>query len=128
MRGKSKKIKASSWYLKHSAFWVAFSVALAWYGLSGCAYNREFHEVFVIDSIAIHAVSDRSLFDYSEAQKASGGWAGYAKYPQNEIWILSKKDLSGKIWFDHVTLGHELAHILNWKYPAEIANPDNIFH
>ena len=81
------------------------------------------HEIIVIESLIVHIVGSRLLFNWDDAKEAESGIGGYAS-SENVIWVFGKT-VNGKIIVNEAVLGHELLHLLNWTNP-KVANPDTL--
>ena len=90
-------------------------------GFSNLESSPDLHEEIELQNIKVIIVGEREQFTWEKAAAASSSIIGYAT-PSNEIWIFGKV-VEGKIVLNEAVLGHELAHLLNFKNP-KIANPD----
>ena len=90
--------------------------------LAGCVTTQQpFHEIVTLDRVEVHVVSDRTLFDWKDAQPNTLGYA----YSNGRIFILGKREVTGTITPDmYWVLGHELQHLLHWK-DNRFTNPDD---
>ena len=81
-----------------------------------------FHKTIQV-SLTVHIVGNRNQFPVQDSlRKAHPNASGWA-YP-HEIWVLGYRLPDGTIRLYHELLGHEFAHVLNWR-DAEIENPDH---
>lgn len=90
-------------------------------GFSNLEATPDLYEEVQIKNIKVIIVGDRKQFTWKKAAAENSSIIGYAT-PDNEIWIFGK-EVEGKIVLNEAVLGHELAHLLNFKNP-KIANPD----
>lgn len=80
-------------------------------------------EVVELKNVKVHIVSHRKHFNWNKAAEEGSGILGYANN-KNEIWVFGRI-INGMIVINQAVLGHELNHLLNFKYP-KIVNPDKL--
>lgn len=84
--------------------------------------DESFHKIINLKNIKIHIVSDPLLINPKNLLALGFNLLGCATSSNNEIYIIGHKS-KGKIFVNQAILGHEIAHLLNFKDPS-IPNPD----